>query len=856
LKDIPYKDGAGNIGKAKKVGSRGKVEDFRNRRIFDPLPLEFISDVLWTMNADLRLTFASPSIYDLLGYTSEEACGMELAEFLTPDSHEAAMREYENENNRYRSGGFVRNTTRTLEFQLKHKLGHSIECEIKLTIVRDRNGAIKEIVGVTRDVTRRKEIEKANRGFQEKLERIFHNLPVLIMALDRDDNIIAWNDACRCVTGYAADEIIGNKGALKMLFADTDYREQVLKGNSGAGHDYRVGHCPIIRKDGSERIIEWWNISSSHQIPGWADWVVGIDATERIKAEQNLRQSEEQLRAHYKAFPMATYTWQRRGDDFYLIDFNDAAMNITEGKIADYLGISLSELYRDSPHIVADLRECYDKKSPVKREYEYRYKSTGKVKDLAVTYVYAPEDMVVVYTDDITQQKQGMRAITESENRYNTLFNSVLEGLGVVDEREIISYCNPAFAGIFEEKSPEAMVGKSLADYLDDDQLELIKQQTAERRNGVSSQYELSIKTARGNRKTILVSASPRITPDGRYTGAFGAILDITGLVKSRFIGQARLNLLNNLRSAKTIDECLELGCRAIKEGRRFRRAVMTFHNEKREITNLGQVGLDKEIIERARRAPAPDLSLAKAMTDERFKISRSYFIPEEAGFDYKATGRFIPQAAVPAKGKNSWRSGDEFFSPIIDDSGHIEGWLSVDDPFDGTRPDLETAEFLEEVIDIVCKKTHEIISRERLAKEHEALIEANIALKEVLSFIEKEKKEIKNQLANDIDQVLLPTLKRVMNSDGSINMAYYTLLKNQLQEMAASAGGVGRLYSKLTPREVEICSLIKSGYTSKEISRSLSLTVGTVSKHREMIRKKLGLANKGTNLIQFLKNN
>ncbi len=856
MKNIPYNDEAENAGKATKGDWNGGGIDSRDRRNFDPILLEFLSDVLWTISPDLRLTFVSPSVYSLLGYTSEEACAMEIAELLSPESYADALRELENEKSRSFADGPAQNTIRTLEYKLKHKRGHLVECEIKLTIIREPDGTIKEIAGVTRDLTRRKELEKSHHAFQEKLGRIFNNLPILIMAFDREEYIIAWNEACHRITGYAADEIIGNKGALRMLFVEADHREQVLRGKCGEDHAYRVGYCPISKKDGSKRVIEWWNISGFQQIPGWANWIVGIDATERIAAERSLRESEERLRAHYKAFPMATYTWQFKCDDFYLIDFNDAAVNITEGKISDYLGISLNELYRDSPNIVADLWECYNKKSPVKREYEHRYKSTGKVKDLAVTYVYAPEDMVVVYTDDITRQKQGVRAITESEHRYNMLFNSVLEGLGVVDDREVISFCNPAFAGIFEENSPEAMVGKSLMEYLDEDQFELIRQQTAVRRKGINSQYELSIKTAKGNRKTILVSASPRIASDGRYAGAFGAILDITGLVKGRIIGQARLNLLNNLRSAKTIDDCLELGCRAIYEGRQFRRAVMTFHNEKREITNLGQVGLDKEVVERARRAPAPDLSISKAITDARFKISRSYFIPEEAGFDFKATGRFIPQAVNPAGKENSWRSGDEFFSPILDDSGHIEGWLSVDDPFDGTRPDRAAAEFLEEVIDIVCKKTREIISRERLAREHEALIEANIALKEVLSFIEKEKKEIKKQLADDIDRVLLPTLKRILNNDGSVNMANYKLLQNQLQEMASSAGGVGRLYSKLTPREAEICSLIKSGYTSKEISRSLSLTLGTVSKHREMIRKKLGIANKGTNLIQFLKNN
>ncbi|MCP4580121.1 MAG: helix-turn-helix transcriptional regulator [candidate division Zixibacteria bacterium] len=60
--------------------------------------------------------------------------------------------------------------------------------------------------------------------------------------------------------------------------------------------------------------------------------------------------------------------------------------------------------------------------------------------------------------------------------------------------------------------------------------------------------------------------------------------------------------------------------------------------------------------------------------------------------------------------------------------------------------------------------------------------------------------------------------------------------------------------YDKLSPREIEICSMIKNGATSKEIAETLSISVLTVNKHRERIRKKLVISNKGINLTSFLK--
>ncbi len=59
--------------------------------------------------------------------------------------------------------------------------------------------------------------------------------------------------------------------------------------------------------------------------------------------------------------------------------------------------------------------------------------------------------------------------------------------------------------------------------------------------------------------------------------------------------------------------------------------------------------------------------------------------------------------------------------------------------------------------------------------------------------------------------------------------------------------------YPKLSPREREICNLIKGGATSKEIAASLSISLATVRKHRELIRRKLGLTNKDINLLSYL---
>jgi DNA-binding CsgD family transcriptional regulator len=59
--------------------------------------------------------------------------------------------------------------------------------------------------------------------------------------------------------------------------------------------------------------------------------------------------------------------------------------------------------------------------------------------------------------------------------------------------------------------------------------------------------------------------------------------------------------------------------------------------------------------------------------------------------------------------------------------------------------------------------------------------------------------------------------------------------------------------HTRLSPREMEVCRLIKNGMTSKEIAEALNLSLLTVYKYRELIRKKLRLVNDDTNLQSYL---
>jgi DNA-binding response OmpR family regulator len=127
---------------------------------------------------------------------------------------------------------------------------------------------------------------------------------------------------------------------------------------------------------------------------------------EELVAERTaqLRESEEKARAQYKGIPVPTYTWQKVGEDLVLVDYNDAAEAITQGKVADFVGIKLGEMYRDRPEIREDICRCFAEKATIKREMPYRFQSTGEDRRLAVKYAFVPPDLVLIHTEDITER--------------------------------------------------------------------------------------------------------------------------------------------------------------------------------------------------------------------------------------------------------------------------------------------------------------------------------------------------------------------------------------------------------------------------------------------------------------------
>jgi PAS domain S-box-containing protein len=154
---------------------------------------------------------------------------------------------------------------------------------------------------------------------------------------------------------------------------------------------------------------------------------IARDITDRKLFEAALKESEERSQAKFKGVPIPTYTWQNTGNDFVLVDYNDAAFEITKGKVSDYIGASMNEMYKDKLEIREDMWKCYNEKTIVRAEVVYKFESTDKAGIFNTHYSFAPPNLVLVHTEEITDQKRAEEALRRSEGELRFLSSQLLK---------------------------------------------------------------------------------------------------------------------------------------------------------------------------------------------------------------------------------------------------------------------------------------------------------------------------------------------------------------------------------------------------------------------------------------------
>jgi PAS domain S-box-containing protein len=825
----------------------------------------------------------NPAAEKIFGYSREEAIGRHPKDLIIP-------REIVNDintlfNTLMNHEGGLYNTNKNIT-----KNGDIILCEWFNTPVFDNDGNLIGAISLVQDITERKLAEELLQKSREAYRDLVENVNDVIFTVDLNELITYVSPACENALGYHPSELLGLSIAEiiykdDLAFVRHEFQE-VVKNNLYPG-EYR-----IVDKNGE---IRWVRTSSRPIIEnGRVTGIRGVlvDITDRKRTEDALFESEKHHRSLFEESPVSIWEedfsavkkyldlLKKQGVtdlELYLQEHPETMTSCTQ--LIEILDVNQAALdlhqIESKKGLFKHLRDTFtpDSYNAFAKELHAIWNGLKRVEmdaqvqtlDRKIRYVHVRWSVaqgheqtysrVLVSLVDITDHTLMEESLRESEQKYRLLIENAGEIIVNVNYDGLILLINrsaaKALGGMpkdYENKTLWDVFPKELADGLVSNIRKVI-----DSGNALNSERAMAFFIGE---KWLRSHLAPVTNRDGIITSVLILSTDITSQRKGEVQNAARLELLQHLRKAGNIDECLTIGCQAIYNARIFQRSVLTLHDENKVILNLGQVGLDNKLVADARQAPAPSNDIIKKIMQDRFRISNSFLIPTEAEIFTEKIERQIIQKEATETGSAAWVAGDELFVPLIGNDGKYEGWLSVDTPFSGRRPAIDEVQYLEEILDIVAKQVHEIQTLKKLKEESQARYEKYVALREVLSTIEEEKMEIKQKIAANVAQILIPALNKLIKKDGSINRTYYNILKSGLPDIVSVSGAVIQMYSKLSPRQREICNMIKSGATTKEIADTLNISLATVQKHRELIRQKLGITNKDINLMIYLNGN
>jgi len=220
---------------------------------------------------------------------------------------------------------------------------------------------------------------------------------------------------------------------------------------------------PVLRKD--KKII-YCDVNSSLIKIGKQKLMLGLfrDVTERKKAEEKLRESEDNFKNLFENMSsgVAIYKAVDNGKDFIFTNFNKASEKIENIKREDVIGKSILKVFPGVKKF--GLFEIFQRvwKTGKPEHYPISFYKDKRLAGWRENYVYKlPSGRIVAIYDDITERKKAEEALKESEDKFKTISSSARDAIIMIDNEGKISYWNYAAEKLFGYTSKE-ILGKNL----------------------------------------------------------------------------------------------------------------------------------------------------------------------------------------------------------------------------------------------------------------------------------------------------------------------------------------------------------------------------------------------------------
>ncbi|MGA2780447.1 MAG: PAS domain S-box protein [Smithella sp.] len=381
--------------------------------------LDSIEDGYFEVDLAGNFTFLNDSVCRTTGYSREELMGMNYRQYTVEKNSKIVFQAF---NQIYKTG----KPLKELGWYIKSKDGSRRYIEGSVSLMKDSSGKPTGFIGIARDITERKNMEKKLINSEEKFRMLAESSSFAIM-MHQGDHWIYANRAAEEISGYTEKELCS------MHFWDIvhpDYREMVKQSgyNRQQGKEMpRAYEFKIIAKNGMEK---WVSLTGNPiQYEDKPTALISVtDITERKIAEAALKESEDKFRTIFENSSSAMAIIE---SDTTISMVNKEYCKIGLYEEKDVIGMSWT---KQIPSEDLKMLEEYDRErlinpqnAPSNYEFSF-YRKDGEIRNGLISVAVLPNTQKIVASFiDITERKRAEEALRESEQRYREM--SIIDDL-------------------------------------------------------------------------------------------------------------------------------------------------------------------------------------------------------------------------------------------------------------------------------------------------------------------------------------------------------------------------------------------------------------------------------------------
>jgi PAS domain S-box-containing protein len=415
--------------------------------------------------------------------------------------------------------------------------------------ILDSSGATVSIHGIARNITERKEAEEALRERERQLSAVTESLTGPVSRVDRDLRYLYANGAYerwhgrspQAIMGLTIREVIGDEGFRKA----EPYLKRALAGE-------RVTFEGPVESPAGDVIYGLVtyvpDVNSEGKVEGL--FIIVTDITERKKAEEALRTSEEKYRVVVE-----------NGNEAILVA-QDNMLKFVNPQTERHSGYSSEELLgkpfiefvhpEDRDALIQRYKERLAGKPaahPARFRVNHKNGEIRWAETEVVTIDWEGRPATLVFAHDITEQRRAAEALRESEDRFRTLFESSKDAILIVAAAGEIVAINSAGRDLFGYTEEEIASINAMDFYVNPDDRDRFRRRIETQ--GYTKDFEITYRKKDGTLVECLETATVVRDSEGRVVGYQGAIRDVTEhkRMEHRLIQAEKLSSLGGMIS-------------------------------------------------------------------------------------------------------------------------------------------------------------------------------------------------------------------------------------------------------------------------------------------------------------------